>query len=86
MAEIKYLSKIAEERKPDIFHHFADGLYAKEAFVKAGLSILKHTHPFNHLSILAQGTVKVTIDDKSLLYKLLIVLKLKQIKSIVLIL
>ena len=43
----------------DIRHHFSDGLYAKEAFFPAGMSILKHTHDFSHLSILAQGKVVV---------------------------
>ena len=40
-----------------ITHHFSDGLYAKESFFKAGMSILKHTHNFSHLSILAMGKV-----------------------------
>jgi quercetin dioxygenase-like cupin family protein len=42
-----------------IVHHFSDGLYAKQASFPAGMMILKHTHDFNHLSILAKGTVVV---------------------------
>ena len=42
-----------------ITHHFSDGLYAKESFFQAGMSILKHTHNFSHLSILAMGKVVV---------------------------
>ena len=42
-----------------IFHHFSDGLYAKEMRFNAGEAILKHTHEFNHLSILAAGKVVV---------------------------
>jgi quercetin dioxygenase-like cupin family protein len=42
-----------------ITHHFSDGLYAKQASFPAGMMILKHTHDFNHLSILAKGTVVV---------------------------
>jgi len=42
-----------------ITHHFSDGLYAKESFFAAGMSILKHTHNFSHLSILAHGKVSV---------------------------
>jgi quercetin dioxygenase-like cupin family protein len=38
-----------------ITHHFSDGLYAKEARFPAGSVILKHTHEFSHLSILAHG-------------------------------
>ena len=42
-----------------ITHHFSDGLYAKEACFPAGVAILKHTHDFSHLSILAKGKVAV---------------------------
>jgi quercetin dioxygenase-like cupin family protein len=42
-----------------ISHHFSDGLYAKEMRFNAGEAILKHTHEFSHLSILASGKVAV---------------------------
>lgn len=42
-----------------ITHHFSDGLYAKETAVPEGTAILKHTHDFSHLSILAKGRVAV---------------------------
>ena len=42
-----------------ITHHFSDGLYAKEMRFTAGEAILKHTHEFSHLSILASGKVAV---------------------------
>lgn len=42
-----------------ITHHFSDGLYAKETKFPAGVAILKHTHDFSHLSILAKGKVAV---------------------------
>ena len=42
-----------------ITHHFSDGLYAKESFFTAGMAIMKHTHGFSHLSILAHGKVAV---------------------------
>jgi len=42
-----------------ITHYFSDGLYAKEASFEAGTAILKHTHEFSHLSILAKGKVAV---------------------------
>jgi len=54
------------ETLPDhqIIHHFSDGLYAKEMRVEAGQAILKHTHNFSHLSILARGKVAVLIGDE----------------------
>jgi quercetin dioxygenase-like cupin family protein len=42
-----------------ITHHFSDGLYAKETHVPAGMALMKHTHDFSHLSILAKGKVAV---------------------------
>ena len=42
-----------------ITHHFSDGLYAKQTVIPAGTAILKHTHTFSHLSILAVGKVAV---------------------------
>jgi len=42
-----------------ITHHFSDGLYAKETAFAEGTAILKHTHDFSHLSILAKGKVAV---------------------------
>ena len=47
----------------DITHHFSDGLYAKETFVPSGMALLKHTHDFSHLSILAKGRVAVMKGD-----------------------
>lgn len=47
-----------------ITHHFSDGLYAKETVFEAGTAILKHTHDFSHLSILAKGKVAVLIGEE----------------------
>jgi quercetin dioxygenase-like cupin family protein len=47
-----------------ITHHFSDDLYAKEMRFNAGKAILKHTHEFSHLSILAQGKVAVMKGDE----------------------
>lgn len=49
-----------------ITHHFSDGLYAKQAVIPAGTAILKHTHDFDHLSILAKGKVAVMKGDDSI--------------------
>jgi quercetin dioxygenase-like cupin family protein len=47
-----------------ITHHFTDGLYAKENAINAGEAILKHTHNYSHLSILAKGKVAVLRGDE----------------------
>lgn len=47
-----------------IRHHFADGLYAKEAFFPKGAQIVQHKHHYEHLSVLAKGKVVVVYEDK----------------------
>lgn len=58
------IKKQIEDLGGEITHHFSDGLYAKEAFVPVGTAILKHTHDFSHLSILAKGKVAVMTGEK----------------------
>lgn len=46
----------------NIRHHFvaqeqARGVYAKELYIPAGCSLVSHAHPYDHLSILASGSV-----------------------------
>jgi len=50
------------EEVAKIVHHFSDNLYAKETIIPAGNILVQHKHPFDHLSVLAKGTVKVTVD------------------------
>lgn len=42
-----------------IAHHFSSGVYAKETVIPKGTQLYQHKHPFDHLSILASGTVLV---------------------------
>lgn len=55
--------KILEGGNGNIVHHFSDNLYAKEVYIPEGSIICKHIHSFDHLSILAKGTVLLGIDD-----------------------
>ncbi|RYH17531.1 MAG: hypothetical protein EON54_27825 [Alcaligenaceae bacterium] len=45
-----------------IAHHFGGGVYAKQAAIPAGSILVQHKHAFDHLSILAAGTVEVLVD------------------------
>ena len=45
-----------------IKHHFSDGMYAKEAFIPSGQILVQHRHKFDHLSILAVGSVELAVD------------------------
>lgn len=43
-------------------HHFSSGVYAKETHIPAGLKISQHKHSFDHMSLLASGSVIVRAD------------------------
>jgi mannose-6-phosphate isomerase-like protein (cupin superfamily) len=47
---------------PEIRHHFGGGVYAKETFIPEGKWLVQHTHKFDHLSILAQGSIELIVD------------------------
>lgn len=45
-----------------ISHHWGGGVYAKETRISAGLILVQHKHDFDHLSVLASGTVELMVD------------------------
>lgn len=47
-----------------ISHHFGGGVYAKETRIPAGFVLVQHAHKFDHLSILAEGSVEAIIDGE----------------------
>lgn len=51
--------------EPDIQHHFGGGVYAKETFIPADKWLVQHTHKFDHLSVLAKGSVELIVDGDS---------------------
>lgn len=53
-----------ELMQPQIEHHFGAGVYAKETHIPAGRVLVQHKHHFDHLSILASGSVELMIDGK----------------------
>jgi quercetin dioxygenase-like cupin family protein len=59
------LTDIKDFTENNTVHHFSDGLYAKETHIPAGMALVKHTHSFSHLSVLAKGTVAVLKGDKT---------------------
>lgn len=50
----------------DIAHHFGGGVYIKETHFKAGEVGEKHTHSFEHLSVLVKGSVELKVDGVSI--------------------
>ena len=55
---------IDQFNKEHTFHHFSDGLYAKETHIPEGMMVVQHKHTFSHLSVLAKGKVIVVVDGK----------------------
>lgn len=47
----------------DTLHHFSEGLYAKQMVIPKGSIACQHKHNYDHLSILAQGKVRVLFDN-----------------------
>jgi mannose-6-phosphate isomerase-like protein (cupin superfamily) len=45
-----------------IHHHFSAGVYAKETRIPAGYVLVQHAHKYDHLSILASGSVEMVVD------------------------
>jgi quercetin dioxygenase-like cupin family protein len=48
-----------------IQHFFGPGVYAKESRIPAGHVLVQHAHKYDHLSILASGSVEVVVDGKT---------------------
>ena len=48
--------------EPEIRHHFGGGVYAKETIIPAGKWLVQHAHKFDHLSVLAQGSIELIVD------------------------
>jgi len=47
-----------------INHHFSAGVYAKETLIPAGHVLVQHKHKFDHLSILASGSIELMVDGE----------------------
>jgi mannose-6-phosphate isomerase-like protein (cupin superfamily) len=45
-----------------INHYFGAGVYAKETRIPAGNILVQHKHKYDHLSILASGSVELIVD------------------------
>ena len=47
-----------------ISHYFGAGVYAKETRIPAGHVLVQHKHKFDHLSILASGSIEVMVEGE----------------------
>lgn len=51
-----------------IAHHFIGGTYAKDMIIPEDYRVVSHAHKYDHMSILAEGTVIVESDDQQETY------------------
>lgn len=49
--------------QPEVFHHFAPGIYAREMRVAAGAVLVSKVHKFENLSILSKGRMALYLDN-----------------------
>lgn len=49
---------------PEVNHHFSSGVYTKEIKMPADYVMIQHKHKFNHLSILASGSIELSVDGE----------------------
>lgn len=47
---------------PEVIHHNAGGVEAKETHIPAGMVLVQHKHQYDHLSVLASGVVELEVD------------------------
>lgn len=52
---------VLDEQATQIEHFFSEGIYARKMLMSAGTQIPTHKHVYDHLSILAQGRVRVAV-------------------------
>lgn len=66
MSIIDELEKLdgKQEYDPGIVHYFGAGIYARKATLYKGYAVQKHSHTYDHLSILASGKVKLVSDNE----------------------
>lgn len=59
-------------------HHFNSGVYSREMRFPKGWFVESHKHCFDHMSILAQGKVKLIVNDEEFIYEAPYVLNIKK--------
>jgi len=54
-----------DEESTQMEHFFSEGIYARKMVISAGTRVPTHKHVYDHLSILAQGRVRVAVGPVS---------------------
>ncbi len=51
------------EKEMPLFHHFADGMYARELHIPAGVVLCGEIHKTQHLAMLAAGSMTIWTEE-----------------------
>lgn len=55
---------LEQEQTPvPIKHHYANGVYAREAYIPAGVALVGKIHKYEHLNIVSKGKIRVATED-----------------------
>jgi quercetin dioxygenase-like cupin family protein len=58
-------------------HHFGAGVYLRETHLAKNMAVVSHAHKYDHLSVLASGTVLVSTDTEENTYTAPAVIEIK---------
>jgi hypothetical protein len=53
---------VSADMLPAICHSFGGGVYAKETRIPSGMILIQHRHKYDHLAILASGSVVLDVN------------------------
>lgn len=67
VVEIQDDMKQLEQIELPVFHHFADGCYARELHIKKGDALVGALHKTNHHFVVSKGKIMVRNGDESII-------------------
>jgi len=63
VAKVQELMRQLPQAECEVFHHFVDGLYARELHIPAGVALVGALHKTNHLYTVQTGECRVVSQE-----------------------
>src|SRR5882724_3125898 len=60
---LEAVMKVMPQVELKVIHHFSKGVYARELYIPAGVTLIGEIHEFENLNILSKGTMIVTTEE-----------------------
>jgi len=60
---LEAVMKVMPQVELKVIHHFSKGVYARELYIPAGVTLIGEIHKFENLNILSKGTMIVTTEE-----------------------